>query len=148
MPKTCLIAAHDPWFIQLLRMYSEECGLRVVQAFDGPELLTKALIEQPAAILLRTDLTGITKTREMLASLKNDPFSAKIPVIVFSWQGMGEESIEGAAVNLTEPVSYDSFVSALELLGVIPSGSMDTGNGMHDGPVGGGNHHKRRPARK
>ena len=39
MLRTCLIAAHDPWFIQLLRVYSEESGFRVVQAYEGQDVL-------------------------------------------------------------------------------------------------------------
>jgi DNA-binding response OmpR family regulator len=119
MPKTCLIAAHDPWFIQLLKIYSEECGFRVVQAFDMQEVLTKALHEKPAAILLQSDLPGTVKSRDLLKLLHRDPNTSQIPVFVFSWQGLADEMTEGATAQLIEPVTYDSFVNALQAAGLV-----------------------------
>jgi CheY-like chemotaxis protein len=118
MPQTCLIAAHDPWFIQLLRIYTEETGLRVTQVFEGQDILPMIHRETPVVILLQMDLPGQIKSLEVLQSLKNDPTTCHIPVLVFSWQGMVEGLIEGTATHLQEPVTYEAFVEALKKVGI------------------------------
>ncbi len=120
MPQTCLIAAHDPWFIQLLRIYTEESGFRVVQAYEGQDVMPLIHRENPVAILLQVDLPGQIKGWELLDALKRDPAIERIPILVFSWQnsdGM-KELAEGAAAYLQEPVTYDAFVDALRKAGI------------------------------
>lgn len=116
--RTCLIAAHDPWFIQLLKIYSEECGFRVVQAFDGQEVFAKASQEDLAAILLQLDLPGVIKGRDVIGMLHDDARTEHVPVFVFSWQENNEEKITGATAVLTEPVTYEGFVNALQAAGL------------------------------
>jgi DNA-binding response OmpR family regulator len=118
MPKTCLIAAHDPWFIQLLKIYSEEFGFRVVQAFDAQEVISKATHEQPSVILLQLDLPGAVKGQDMLKMMRIDAKLKHIPVFVFTWQGSQEELIEGATMHLMEPITYEGFVTALQSAGL------------------------------
>ncbi len=118
MPQTCLIAAHDPWFIQLLRIYSEESGLQVTQVFEGQDVIPMIHNENPVVVLLQMDLPGHVKSLEVLKSLKQDPATSHIPVLVFSWQGGVEELVEGTATHLQEPVTYDAFVDALRKVGV------------------------------
>ena len=119
MQRTCLIAAHDPWFIQLLKMYAEECGFRVVQAFDGHEVLFKAQEENPAAIMLQLDLPGHLGIREVIKMLRKDAQSNLTPIFVYSWHETADEVVEGATVHLIEPVTYEAFVSALQSAGLI-----------------------------
>ncbi len=124
MPPTCLIAAHDPWFIQLLRIYSEESGFRVVQAFEGQDVLPKVLEEKPIAILLQIDLPGQIQGREVLMLLRRDLTTCTIPILAFSWQG-GEDigDLEGKVnAHLQEPVTYEFFLDALKLAGIHPQG--------------------------
>lgn len=120
MLRTCLIAAHDPWFIQLLRVYSEESGFRVVQAYEGQDVLPVILQESPQVILLQADLPGRVRTAEVLKSIHNDPRAMVIPLLVFSWDG--HESLSdgqgGVIAHLTEPVTYDAFVDALNQAGI------------------------------
>jgi CheY-like chemotaxis protein len=120
MPLTCLIAAHDPWFIQLLRIYTEEMGLRVTQAFVGQDVLPMIHKESPSVILLQVDLPGQLKGWEVLNTLKADPTTNHIPILVFSWQSHRtvEDLAEGASAYLQEPVTYDSFVEALGKVGI------------------------------
>jgi CheY-like chemotaxis protein len=118
MPKTCLIAAHDPWFIQLLKIYSEESGFWVVQAFDAQEVITKAIHEHPTVILLQLDLPGSIKGRDMLKMLRLNEQTKLIPVFVFSWQGSLGESVEGATAHLMEPITYEAFTDALQSAGL------------------------------
>ncbi len=120
MPQTCLIAAHDPWFIQLLRIYTEESGFRVVQAYEGQDVLPMIHRENPAAVLLQMDLPGQVKGGELLQALKKDPVVGHIPILVFSWQNSdsAEEMAGGAAAYLQEPVTYEAFVDALRKAGI------------------------------
>jgi CheY-like chemotaxis protein len=125
MSLACLIAAHDPWFIQLLRIYSEESGFHVAQVYEGQDVLPMIYQEKPAAIFLQADLPGKIKGWEVLRSLKADPLACQIPVFVFSWSGHGaSEAItdplkEGAAAHLQEPVTYEIFQDALRKAGVV-----------------------------
>jgi CheY-like chemotaxis protein len=118
MLQTCLIAAHDPWFIQLLRIYTEESGLRVTQVFEGQDIIPTIRTENPVVILLQMDLPGQIRSLEVLNAIKNDPTMAHIPVLVFSWHGTVEGLAEGAATHLQEPVNYETFVDALKKVGV------------------------------
>jgi CheY-like chemotaxis protein len=124
MPLTCLIAAHDPWFIQLLRIYSEESGFRVVQVYEGQDVLPMIYQEKPAAVFLQADIPGRLKGWEVLNLIKSDSVACTIPVLVFSWVShMGTEDLngalmDGAAAHLQEPVTYEVFQDALKKVGV------------------------------
>jgi DNA-binding response OmpR family regulator len=118
MPQTCLIAAHDPWFIQLLRIYTEETGLRITQVFEGQDVIPMIRRESPAVLLLQMDLPGQIKSLEVLQSLKNDPKTSQIPVLIFSWQGMVDGLVEGVATHLQGPITYEAFVEALRKVGI------------------------------
>jgi DNA-binding response OmpR family regulator len=124
MPVTCLIAAHDPWFIQLLRIYSEESGFKVVQVYEGQDVLPMITQEKPAAIFLQADLPGKTKGWEVLHLLKANPDACTIPVLVFSWLSstgtdeFSSEILNGAAAHLQEPVTFEIFQEALHKAGI------------------------------
>jgi len=119
MPRTCLIAAYDPWLLQLLRAFTEESGFRVVQVHEAQDILPTIEREEPAAILLQVDLPGRVMGRELLHMLNQNPRASHIPVLAFSWQ---YESISelptGIAAFLQEPVTYDAFVDALAKVGI------------------------------
>jgi DNA-binding response OmpR family regulator len=124
MPLTCLIAAHDPWFIQLLRIYSEESGFRVAQVYEGQEVLPMIYQEKPVAVFLQADLPGKIKGWEVLQSIMADPFACQVPVLVFSWltqlnsEDVPNSMMEGAAAHLQEPVTFEIFQDALIKVGV------------------------------
>jgi DNA-binding NtrC family response regulator len=124
MPLTCLIAAHDPWFIQLLRIYCEESGFRIVQVYEGQEVLPMIYQEKPVAVFMQADLPGKIKGGDVLRLIKSDRFAFQVPVLVFSWgghAGIGEPAVEwpeGAAAYLQEPVTFDVFQDALRKAGI------------------------------
>ena len=123
MPLTCLIAAHDPWFIQLLRIYSEESGLRVVQVYEGQEVLPMIHQEKPVAVFLQADLPGKIKGWEVLRCIQTDPLACQVPVLVFSWlaqidAGAPASILAAAAAHLQEPVTYETFQDALKKVGI------------------------------
>jgi CheY-like chemotaxis protein len=122
MPRTCLIAAHDPWFIQLLRIYTEESGFRVVQAYEGQDVLPIMRHENPAALLLQVDLPGQVKAGELLGLLRADPAFCHIPVLLFSWENNAGDSFadltDETTAYLQEPVTYEAFSEALHSAGI------------------------------
>lgn len=119
MSRTCLIAAHDPWLLQLLRIYTEESGFRVVQAHEGQDVIPMIEREEPAAILLQVDLPGQIKGWELLHLLNQNPHVSHIPVLAFSWQNEPVSDLgNGAAAYLQEPVTYEAFVDALRKAGI------------------------------
>lgn len=123
MSLTCLIAAHDPWFIQLLRIYSEESGFRVAQVYEGQDVLPMIYQEKPVAVFLQADLPGKIKSWEVLHSIKTDSETSNIPVLVFSYLAhMLDDDpaiwMEGASAHLQEPVTYEIFQDALKKVGV------------------------------
>ncbi len=138
MPLNCLIAAHDPWFIQLLRIFSEESGFRVVEVYEGQDVLPMINQEKPVAIFLQVDLPGKIKGWEVLHSIKADPVACQIPVLVFSWLShlTSDESasmlLENAVAHLQEPVTFEIFQDALRKAGVgipLPANKLDSPSG-------------------
>ena len=135
MPETCLIATHDPWLIQLLKVYTEESGFQVMQAFEGQEVLPIAQQAQPAVVLLQMDLAGQTRGWEALRALKADPTTRHIPVVLISWQNLKavDDLADGAAGYLQEPVNYETFRDALRKAGVccpVDTGVVGAGRGI------------------
>jgi CheY-like chemotaxis protein len=118
MPQTCLIAAYDPWFIQLLRIYAEESGFEIIQAFEGQDVFPAIELNHPVVVLLQIDLPGQNKAREILNALQADERVQKIPIIVFSPQSTDGGEIEGANAHLQGTFTYEIFVDALISAGV------------------------------
>jgi len=120
MSKSCLIAAHDPWLIQLLRVFANGSGLNVIQAFEGQEVLPLAREALPVVILLQMDLAGQLRGWEVPGELKAIPETQKIPILAFSWSGqnLNENSKNETVTYIQEPVTFESFVNALNKLGI------------------------------
>jgi CheY-like chemotaxis protein len=121
MRKTCIIAEHDPWDIRLLRMYVERLGLRLLQAFDGEDLLRLARAERPDVIVLDGELPGALRGGEVLRALKTDGVTSAIPVVLLSWfdDRRHDHAPLHAAGWLRKPVTYESFCAALAEAGVV-----------------------------
>ena len=108
-----LVVDDNPDSRILLGNLLEECGCRVITADSGALALTRARATQPDLILL--DLMMPTKNGwETLQSLKADPATADIPVVIASivaheYRG----TVPGAADVLQKPVSRDALLRVL-----------------------------------
>jgi CheY-like chemotaxis protein len=125
MSETCLIVAHDPWFIQLLRIYTEEIGYHVSQAYEGQDVLPIVRRNLPDFILVEEDLPGKVKTADLLYALRAEPAIQSLPILVFSWQGQGidKDMTQFATSHLQAPITFESFVEALKDAGIqLPTG--------------------------
>lgn len=121
MSKCCLIAAHDPWLIQLLRVFAHGSGFQVVQAFEGQEVLPLARQELPVVILLQMDLAGQLRGWEVPHELNTLPDTKKIPILAFSWTGqaLSDDPDNVSVTFIQEPVTYETFVNTLNKLGIL-----------------------------
>jgi DNA-binding response OmpR family regulator len=120
MSQTFLIAAHDPWVIQLFRIYAEESGFQISQAYESQDVFANIQVEIPTVILIEADIPGHMKGWEVLTNLRAEPETRGIPILVFSWQdpGISNSTGEDKTEFLQGPVTYDSFVDALKKVGI------------------------------
>ena len=115
--RTVVVIDDDRRSIDLLTVYAEAAGLRVVSAHDGRRgvELVKAL--RPAIVVLDILLPGLDGW-QVLESLKADPATAAIPVVVVSiLDERGRGLALGAADYLVKPVSREGVLDALARCG-------------------------------
>ena len=117
---TVVVVEDDRRSFDLLRVYLEEAGARVVSARDGEEGLDTVHRLSPAGVVLDILLPGIDGW-EVLAQLKADPATAAIPVVVVSMlDERGHGFALGAAEYLVKPVGKDQLLAALYRAAAIP----------------------------
>ncbi len=117
---TVVVVEDDRRSFDLLRVYLEEAGARVVSARDGEEGLDTVRRLSPAGVVLDILLPGIDGW-EVLAQLKADPATAAIPVVVVSMlDERGHGFALGAAEYLVKPVGEDQLLAALYRVAAIP----------------------------
>ena len=117
---TVVVVEDDRRSFDLLRVYLEAAGARVVSARDGEEGLDTVRRLSPAGVILDILLPGIDGW-EVLAQLKADPDTAAIPVVVVSMlDERGRGFALGAAEYLVKPVGKDPLLAALHRAAAIP----------------------------
>jgi CheY-like chemotaxis protein len=115
-----VVVEDDRRSFDLLRVYLEAAGARVVSARDGEEGLDTVRSLSPAGVVLDILLPGIDGW-EVLAQLKADPGTAAIPVIVVSMlDERGRGFALGAAEYLVKPVGKDQLMAALYRAAAMP----------------------------
>jgi CheY-like chemotaxis protein len=117
---TVVVVEDDRRSFDLLRVYLEAAGARVVSARDGREGLDTVRRLSPAGVILDILLPGIDGW-EVLAQLKADPGTAAIPVIVVSMlDERGRGFALGAAEYLVKPVGKEELLAALYRAAAMP----------------------------
>ena len=117
---TVVVVEDDRRSFDLLRVYLEAAGARVVGARDGREGLDTVRRLSPAGVILDILLPGIDGW-EVLAQLKADPGTAAIPVIVVSMlDERGRGFALGAAEYLVKPVGKEQLLAALYRAAAMP----------------------------
>jgi CheY-like chemotaxis protein/anti-sigma regulatory factor (Ser/Thr protein kinase) len=117
---TVVVVEDDRRSFDLLRTYLEAAGVRVVGARDGEEGLDTVRRLSPAGVILDILLPGIDGW-EVLAQLKADPRTARIPVIVVSMlDERGRGFTLGAAEYLVKPVGKEELLAAIYRAAAIP----------------------------
>jgi signal transduction histidine kinase/DNA-binding response OmpR family regulator len=110
---TVVVVEDDRRSFDLLRVYLEAAGARVVSAGDGEEGLDTVRRLSPAGVVLDILLPGIDGW-DVLAQLKADPGTAEIPVVVVSMlDERGRGFALGATEYLVKPVGKEQLLAAL-----------------------------------
>ncbi|HET9861112.1 MAG TPA: GAF domain-containing protein [Nocardioidaceae bacterium] len=119
---TCVVLVDDDRAsLDLLAAYLDGSGLEVTRTRDGREGLAAIRRIRPAVAILDIRLPGISGW-DVLAELKADPVTARIPVVVVSIVDERARGLAmGAAEYLTKPVARDAVVAALARVGVLPA---------------------------
>jgi signal transduction histidine kinase/DNA-binding response OmpR family regulator len=131
---TVVVVEDDRRSFDLLRVYLEAAGVRVVGARDGEEGLDTVRRLTPAGVVLDILLPGIDGW-EVLAQLKTDSRTAPIPVIVVSMlDERGRGSALGAAEYLVKPVSKEQLLAAVYRAAAMP-GRKHTVVAIDDDPL-------------
>ncbi len=93
-------------------------GMRLLSAADGVRGVALARINQPDVILMDINLPGIGGL-QALKILREDPVTARIPVLAISANAMPRDIEKGLAAGffryLTKPIKIDEFMEALDL---------------------------------
>jgi signal transduction histidine kinase/DNA-binding response OmpR family regulator len=117
---TVVVVEDDRRSFDLLRAYLEAAGVRVVGARNGEEGLDTVRRLSPAGVILDILLPGIDGW-EVLAQLKANPRTARIPVIVVSMlDERGRGFALGAAEYLVKPVGKEQLLAAVYRAAAMP----------------------------
>jgi CheY-like chemotaxis protein len=115
--KKILIIEDHPDCRDLLKIVLSRSGYLVFQAGTGLEALERASATSPDVIVMDFGLPDVTGDK-LILSLKADPLTKRIPVIVTTGYMSTEVSkraiLAGAATVLLKPYDVDELISAME----------------------------------
>ncbi|HEV3504676.1 MAG TPA: ATP-binding protein, partial [Actinomycetes bacterium] len=115
--RTVVVIDDDRRSVDLLTVYAEAAGLRVVSARDGRRGVELVRGLQPAMVVLDILLPELDGW-QVLESLKADPATAAIPVVIVSILDERPRGLAlGAAEYLVKPVSREGVLDALARCG-------------------------------
>jgi diguanylate cyclase len=116
-----LIADDEPDLCELLRINLEALGHEVSIAVDGTEALALALACRPDLVVLDIMMPGLDGL-EVLRSLREQPASADLPVVLLSARGTDSQVFEGwssgASYYITKPFELDDLLDFIEQIPV------------------------------
>jgi len=125
-----LVIDDDHRSTELLTAYLEAAGLGVEPAHDGESGLEKARQHRWAAIVLDIKLPGLNGW-EVLGTLKSDPVTGDIPVVIVSIVDERTRSLSlGAVEHLVKPVSREGLLLTLRDAGLSFSAARPTVDGQ------------------
>lgn len=123
-----LVIEDDPMLSDVLRIYLENEGYRVLVAADGIDGLTRALASQPALVVLDVmlpRLDGWEVCRQIRAV-------SQVPIILLTARGEEQDKLMGFGLGaddyLTKPFSMQEFVARVRAvlkrtLAAVPAGA-------------------------
>jgi signal transduction histidine kinase/CheY-like chemotaxis protein len=117
LPRVVVIEDDRP-SLDLLTAYLETAGLEVESAHDGPTGLDTIRRQKPVGVVLDIRLPRMDGW-DVLATLRADPETAALPVVVVSMLDERAKGLSlGASDYLVKPVSRDQLLAALVRAGV------------------------------
>ena len=109
-----LVVEDDPGFTELMHHYLEDSGYRVQHASSGDEVMERALELRPDAITMDVVIPG-RDGLAVLRSLKADPRTARIPVLVVS---VVDDRVRGIGLGafdwLVKPVQREALAATVQ----------------------------------
>lgn len=126
MTSTCVIGESDPFVALLLQRFAEKCGLQVVRATVGQDVLELVKQVEPVVIILDAELPGNQRGWEIVETLRNDPLSSATPLISCSWvsETKAIELMGALAGHLQKPeLHLEDFLIALGRAGIPMDGT-------------------------
>jgi len=109
-----LLVKDDPSLVALILEQLGEAGYVVEAVATGEEAITRARIDQPAAVILDIGLAGKLDGWDVLSSFRSDSVLAQIPIVMISGR---DERAHGLALGvddfLVKPVPRDRLIECL-----------------------------------
>lgn len=103
--------------MRLIQVNLERQGHEVVTAYDGREALEKVASEKPNLILLDVMMPYVDGI-EVLKSIRKNPETAKIPVIMLTVKAQQGDDLKGLAAGanmyMTKPFNPEDLQEFLE----------------------------------
>jgi DNA-binding response OmpR family regulator len=114
--KKILIIEDDPSVLKATSYILEKEGYQVLTAQDGLDGLKKAKQDNPDLLILDVMLPGIDGF-EICHSLRNEPQTAELPIIMFSAKGQESDKATGLKVGaneyLVKPVDREVLINTV-----------------------------------
>jgi chemotaxis family two-component system response regulator PixH len=113
---TVLLVEDTPSELELMTHYLREEGYSVLNAITAPEALNKAVAQVPDVIVTDVVMPGMSGF-ELCRSLKRNPSTAKVPVIICSSKNQEIDRLwgmkQGADAYLTKPFTRETLVKVI-----------------------------------
>ncbi len=119
LPRTLLYVEDNQANLQLVeQLIARRPDLCLLSASDGQRGIAMARTRQPDVILMDINLPGISGI-QALKMLREDPLTARIPVVAISANAMPHDIKKGLDAGflsyLTKPIKVDEFLEALDI---------------------------------
>ena len=114
-----LVVEDDDATREMLCQALNDAGFDAVAALDGMHALRTSLAKRPQVILLDLGMPNLDGSGYLKQWRERDPGARKVPVIVMSGLGYGEQIAEqvGGVKFLSKPFDIDEAIAALEAHG-------------------------------
>lgn len=114
-----LVVEDTPSELELVSTYLKDGGYSVVVAIDAKTAITKALEQKPDIIVTDVVMPGMSGF-ELCRSLKNNPETKAIPIIICSSKNQEIDRLwgmkQGANFYLVKPFTKDDLIRAVRSL--------------------------------
>lgn len=131
-PLKILVCDDERHIVRLIQVNLERHGYQVVTAYDGKEGLEKARAEKPDLMVLDVMMPYMDGF-EVLKTLKRDPATENLPVIMLTAKAQDKDVFEGyhygADMYLTKPFNPMELIAFVKR---IAQGGDEGGDGRYD----------------
>lgn len=114
---TVLIVEDTPSEMELISHYLREGGYMVISALTGKEAINKAIEQRPDVILTDVVMPGMSGF-ELCRSLKRNPVTEKVPVVICSSKNLEIDRLwgmkQGADAYITKPFTKEQLIRVVK----------------------------------